>query len=80
MLISGHEGARGFTCARQPVPVVEWLALTRVVLHADGIGGAARGTHGRQSCREGRTVGMKALFILQRPCFTQKEKPSYQSR
>lgn len=70
---------RELTRACEPIPVVEWLALARVVLRADGIGRAAWGTHWRQSCGESRTAGMKELFILQCPCFLQNEKPSYQS-
>lgn len=70
---------RELTGARDPIPVVERLALTRVVLRADGVGGATRGTHWLQSWGEGRTAGVKMLFIVQCPCFMQKEKPSYQS-
>jgi len=35
---AGWERERGLTCAREPIPVVQRLALTRVVLHADGVG------------------------------------------
>lgn len=77
MLSCSRPCQRELTCAGDPIPVVEGLALTGVVLCADGVGGAAWGAYRLQSCGEGRTAGVKMVFVLRCPCFMQKEKPSY---
>lgn len=60
---SRHECERELTYACDPISVVKRLALARVVLHADSVGGAAWGTHWQQSCEEGKTAEMKMVFI-----------------
>lgn len=37
--------AKVCSCARDSIPIVKWLTLARVVLHADSVGRAAWRTH-----------------------------------